>query len=399
MQHNFWKTQPVPSGVQFGQVPDKNALWITPPEAAVVTDNGPVVNFQVQEIKKTPFDLPPGYEWFEFDINNEAEAKPVYDFLGTHYSVDPDNILRLTYSFEMLRWALCPPNFKKEWHIGVKFTKTGAIVGTITGVPSTLSVYGQTVVLVEINFLCIHPQYRNKSLAPILIKEISRRVGLNEIWHAVYTSALKLPHAVSEVCYFHRPLNVKKLVQSGFLAQHPKLTMKGMMKLYELPASVVQTKGLRPLQAVDVAAACKLLNTRQSALPVSTTFSEDEFRYKFLPPQGNNIVYSFVVVDDEKGLTDFISFYSLPSTLLQNNKEVKTAYLYYHTITTATLLCDALVLAVQLGFDVFNAMNVMGNSELLNALKFRSGNGVLRYYLYNWKCPQTKSDDIGLILV
>jgi len=36
--------------------------------------------------------------------------------------------------------------------------------------------------MVEINFLCVHKKLRSKRLAPVLIKEITRRVNLKGIW-------------------------------------------------------------------------------------------------------------------------------------------------------------------------------------------------------------------------
>lgn len=37
--------------------------------------------------------------------------------------------------------------------------------------------------------------------------------------------------------------------------------------------------------------------------------------------------------------------------------------------------------------DVFNALDLMQNAEILTELKFAIGGGSLQYYLYNWQCP------------
>jgi hypothetical protein len=52
--------------------------------------------------------------------------------------------------------------------------------------------------MVEINFLCVHKKLRSKRLAPVLIKEITRRVNLNGIFQAVYTAGVILPSLVSK---------------------------------------------------------------------------------------------------------------------------------------------------------------------------------------------------------
>jgi glycylpeptide N-tetradecanoyltransferase len=51
--------------------------------------------------------------------------------------------------------------------------------------------------LVEINFLCIHKKLRSKRLAPLLIKEVTRRVNLEGIFQAVYTAGVVLPQPVA----------------------------------------------------------------------------------------------------------------------------------------------------------------------------------------------------------
>lgn len=49
----------------------------------------------------------------------------------------------------------------------------------------------------EINFLCAHKKLRNKRLAPVLIKEVTRRVNLKGIWQAVYTAGVVIPTPIS----------------------------------------------------------------------------------------------------------------------------------------------------------------------------------------------------------
>ncbi len=48
----------------------------------------------------------------------------------------------------------------------------------------------------------------------------------------------------------------------------------------------------------------------------------------------------------------------------------------------------------QSGFDVFNALDLMDNKEVLEKLKFGIGDGNLQYYLYNWKCPYMECEKV-----
>ena len=49
-----------------------------------------------------------------------------------------------------------------------------------------------------------------------------------------------------------------------------------------------------------------------------------------------------------------------------------------------------------MGFDVFNALDLMENKEFLEKLKFGIGDGNLQYYLYNWRFPQMNPPQVGL---
>ena len=121
-------------------------------------------------------------------------------------------------------------------------------MGFITAVPANMAVYDDVVQMVEINFLCVHKKlryvsnlflflflffmtslncllfhaktvglvgdvYRTNRLAPVLIKEITRRVNLENIWQATYTAGVVLPKPVGRCRYHHRSLNPKKLIE------------------------------------------------------------------------------------------------------------------------------------------------------------------------------------------
>jgi len=119
----------------------------------------------------------------------------------------------------------------------------------------------------------------------------------------------------------------------------------------------------------------------------------------------NNVVNSFVLRDvSTKKLTDFISFYHLPSTVIGNDKHnnLNAAYSYYNVATTMPfpeLMKDALVLARNVGIDVFNGLDVMDNKEAFEKNLFGIGDGHLQYYCYNWRCANIDSRDVGLVLL
>jgi glycylpeptide N-tetradecanoyltransferase len=125
-----------------------------------------------------------------------------------------------------------------------------------------------------------------------------------------------------------------------------------------------------------------------------------------LPREG--VMYSFVVHNSEmKKITDFISFYRLPSSILKknghNHDQVNVAYSYYNVATVnplSELMKYALAQAKEHDFDVFNALDIMDNTEFLEELKFAPGDGSLHYYLYNWHLDsRIVPSQLGVVLV
>ena len=78
------------------------------------------------------------------------------------------------------------------------------------------------------------------------------------------------------------------------------------------------------------------------------------------------------------------------------------AYSFWNVATSVSLkelIQDALIYAKQAGFDVFNALNIMDNAEMLDELKFGIGDGYLQYYLYNFQTPKLSASDVGMVLL
>ena len=112
--------------------------------------------------------------------------------------------------------------------------------------------------MVEINFLCVHKKLRSKRVAPVLIKEITRRVNLKGIFQAMYTGGVVLPKPVATCRYWHRSLNPRKLIEVKFSHLTRNMTMKRTLQLYRLPEHT-KTPGFREMQRGDVKRVHKLM--------------------------------------------------------------------------------------------------------------------------------------------
>jgi len=122
--------------------------------------------------------LPKGFVWSEVNILDDTHANELYTLLKGNYVEDDDNMFWFEYSIDFLRWVLCPPNYQPKWHVGIRSEADQKLLAFISGIPIELKVKGQDVKSAEINYLCVHKKLRAKRLAPVLIKEITRRVNL-----------------------------------------------------------------------------------------------------------------------------------------------------------------------------------------------------------------------------
>jgi glycylpeptide N-tetradecanoyltransferase len=353
----------------------------------------------VEELRQDPYKMPSGFEWTNVDVNDPEERKELYTLLANNYVEDDDALFRFDYSAEFLVWALTPPGFLQDLLFGVRSTKTQKLVAFISGVPAHVKAYEKELSVAEVNFLCVHKKLRSKRLAPVLIKELTRRVNLTGTFQAIYTAGVVLPVPVASARYHHRSLNPKKLVQIGFSRLGHRMTMARMQKIYKLPAETT-TPGLRPMEPKDVEGVHEILVDYLSKFSLKILFSKEEVAHWLLPRE--HVINSYVVETKGK-ITDMVSFYHLPSTILNMDDTLHAAYSFYNvanTVPLVDLMKDALTLAKnECNADVFNALDLMDNSSFLEPLKFGIGDGNLQYYIYNWACPEMPPGKVGIVLL
>lgn len=306
--YKFWNTQPV------RKFDEPNLLQTTTGPNGEVLPEGPILSDEIciASAKPTPSWLPDGFEWCEIDLSDKEELQEFYDLLFNHYVEDTDGSFRFNYSQEFLNWALKPPGWKKEWHLGVRTKvegKKGKLVASIAGIPVTLRVRKSTFKASEINFLAIHRKLRNKRLAPVLIREITRRCFHNGIYQALYTAGTLLPTPMATCRYYHRSLDWEHLYRMGF-SHLPFGSTELRQKLKYKVDTQTSTKGLRPMKPADVPAVRDLLTRFGERFDLRQDFNEEEVSHWLCSEASKDVVWSFVVEDNGK-ITDFVSYYLL----------------------------------------------------------------------------------------
>jgi glycylpeptide N-tetradecanoyltransferase len=389
-QHKFWDKQPVPKLYEK------------------TSDIGPLEHKTVDQIRTTPLDLPSSFEWYDIDVDSDEDMKKIYELLERNYVEDDEAMFRFAYPIEFLRWALKPPKWRRDWHVCVRVKENQKFVAFISAVPAHIVLNkDHRLKMVEINFLCVHKQLRDKRLAPLLIAEITRRVNLQNIWQAVFTAGTLLPKPITKTRYYHRSLNPSKLIDIKFSSIPIRFrkyndALRRTELYFQLPEKPL-TPGFRPMVKKDIPQVYPLLNQYLSKYKLAPEFTKNEFTHWF--SRKDKVIYSYVVEDPQtKAITDFGSFYLLPSTIINHpeHKLLNAAYLYFYVVTKTplqSLIQDLLICAKQNNFDVFNCLDIMENLTFIEHLKFGQGDGNLYYYLYNFKMPDLQPKHIGLTML
>lgn len=101
------------------------------------------------------YPLPGPYQWCPVDVNDAAQLEELYTLLTNHYVEDDEAMFRFDYSKEFLLWALCPPHYRVEWHLGVR-SSAGKLVAFISAVPALMQIHSKSVISLSFALLlCI----------------------------------------------------------------------------------------------------------------------------------------------------------------------------------------------------------------------------------------------------
>ena len=336
--HTFWNTQPVPD-THMGRIGEI--------DTSHTFDTEPVA-------------LPDEYVW------SECSVPEIANLLSTHYVRDEHFALR--YDAAFIEWATIP-----EWNLGLRTKHGGKLVGFISGVPCKYRIHDTIVDTLQINFLCVHDTLRSKGFAPLLISEIRRRANAEGIWQAVYTAVTHIPTPVARTSYWHRLLNVPKLNSAKFSNERQR------------PHMVRGTSTYTYMTEEDIPVVTEMLQKHLKEYSIAPHIDDAYVRRWLVPKDG--IVYSYI--DGDKGFT---SYYAVPYTSVKTGIEVKQAYMFYDTSDGD--MRDAVILARNTGFDVYNTLDVGLSMSTLRDSKFMKGNGHNHCYVYNWSCGDILPNEI-----
>ena len=332
--HLFWNNQPVQNTINK-KISFNNV-------------NDPIKYLNQECVSQQQTILPNSFYWKSLDINNDKDLNDVYTFLENNYH-DQNDLLTFKYSKEILKWFLL--TITTNQYI-LTLQQQNNIVGLITMITKKLSIYNKPVNCGIINFLCVHKSFREKGFVPLLITEITRLANLDGIQQALYTSGHLLINPISSCTYYHRPINIKKLIEIKFVSPNKSVTNSMMCKLYKIPSSKFSNR-IRKMEHQDLEIVFDLYTKYISKFKIHFLLTKDEFYNWFC--NLDDTIYSYVITN-EKVPTDFISFFKITSNINGNYKydTVDIAYpscIISNTIKLSELMNELLVIAKQNNFE------------------------------------------------
>ncbi|KMV66497.1 N-myristoyl transferase [Encephalitozoon cuniculi EcunIII-L] len=350
--HKFWGTQPVDRNGEEA-MPSKHTISIEQPK------------------------LPDGFRFEDLGCVEELA-----NFLEKNYVEDIYSGHMLRYSVEFLQWMFDGRDGKKRYCIVLRLC--GRMVGFIFGKEHLVSIRGKRSSVLGVNFLCISREMRGKRMAPVLIREITRRANVDGIFRGVFTSGTELFSNVSQGRYYHRPLNAERLFMCGFSDR--------IVKVKETRAR----EGTRLAEEKDMEDIARLYLEESRRYVFYEEMRFEDIVSTFRPVK--NVVYTYV--HESNGAIDgFGAFFVVGTIEKKSGRQIQGGYLYYRGgKDVAEMVGDLMHFSQVEGCDVFNCLDMMENSSFLARLGFVCGSGEIRYYLYNWKSEEIPRDKVFFVL-
>lgn len=365
-----------------------SVFWKDQPLETDTGVNEPIIKDELvlKNLRNEPYSLPVPLQWVDLDPYNDTDMNDLACLLNNHYMIDDDGEFSILYSKSLLKWYLTTPSQddnKNNVVIGIKLKDK--LVGSITGVNYNTSVYGICRDMIDVNLFCIHNKLRKKGLAQIMIQEITRRANQQNVFQATFSGSRDIPKYLNIVKFYHRPLNVEKLLSTGFLSAE-NCSTSYLKDLFRLDKQTELSLEIAKLS--DAEQCCSLLNRYLKKHNLHYNLSYEQFKHMFF---NEHILFYVVKHDDD--IIDMISFLKMFNRVIKDDKKqdyVNIAQIFYYTCLNTkleTLINDACKLINLRNFDVVNVLDDGDCNNIVKSskLKLTTGTGELKHYLFNWK--------------
>lgn len=405
--YSFWKNKPV---IKFNDIPTQSTN---------IQNKSNILQKQVYGTNQIA--LPSGFKWVEVDITNNINIQNISTFLKKYYLVDASDTFKLNYTMDFLKWAFNETDIV----LTIVSEKNNSLCGIISATFKKMRVFEATQTFALVNFLCVHPIYRGKKMVCALIDEISRRSVQKGIYQGCFTTERCIPTPITTLRYYHRPFNYLKLFELGFTdleseklpnKKDPERVQKLVNVIGEIP------KNYLIMEEKHINSILKIYNNYIQRHNIYVYYRVDDLKRMLL---NNEIVKSYVILDSNGNVVDFVSYYVLNSfsESSENNiiNEIYAGYLFLYTcnvIRPSDFVSNILKIASYNGLDVFNVVDSQiisdelfthDNSEEYDSDEesfrkqynhgFLKGTGKIHFNFFNWQCPKLHPRQISLVVL
>ena len=295
--------------------------------------------------------------------------------------------------------------------VGLRSISTSKLIGFIAATQFTLNYEKQIVGCVEVHSLVLHPSFRGKYLAPILIKQTEKEVQRLNIAQGFFTTLTQLPiKSLAHVSYFHRILDPKFLRFTPFFTPKPFQTISQFSDFYRIEAPLnAACPHLRNYSSdSDADRVFVLLNNYLSSFKIHRVFQSVEEMEEIIRPIHPD-QFAFVLIGENEQLIGFIYFHLLFASIqhfARPTSHLVSANLGYLAVDESSdlqqlqqLLHLALWELQKQKVDIVICQNVLfpcGSEDLFSTEKFTSSETTLFYHIFNWHFTPVQASDIGL---
>ena len=293
-----------------------------------------------EHVRQEPYSIPQGFHWVAL---SSSDAKEVVKVLNN-----------TEFDSCFINFLTKHPNTRNEWWFGIR-TTSGKLVALALAFPVCVSIGGVSVTCMK-PLMSHHPKYNGKRMFYVLVKELMRRANLYNINYQLMYKHLFKPIATVYVWKYNFTNS-------------------------QLPSSP-RAPDWRRMTSEDVPSALALINKWSSQFEIRQVFnSEEEFAHNFLCSILPNYVYTYVVEDEVKNITDLVSFTLVDKKFMKFTIKVVASM----QIPIKQLLIDAIVCAKDLGAKVLSIKDFHINPEVLSSLSFHClGPGYIAMYNYRY---------------
>lgn len=249
--------------------------------------------------------------------------------------------------------------------------------------------------LAEISFMCVHKDYRNKKICPLLIASIKNKMIEMGAHDAIFSTHHDMGTSMCEMNHMIRVINIRKLVSTGYLRCDTNI--EKLEYYYRIEPVKIKNKILQKITENNINDAFNIYNKWYQQMNIYTNYTLDVFTKVIL---SNNIV-GYLLYDKDIPV-DMITYYIISSKVTRKNILMNDAYIYHYTNNANSMhrMISLLLHNEKNNIDTIMMPTTMGIDIIdFEDLKFVPTTSNYNYFLYKNKEIIIQKNKMGILLI